>query len=205
MKIAIFIIISGLLLGLVEILKRKLSLSTSVTRRMSHIGATIIAAASPLFISKTIIVVACFSFAITVFFLRKTKLLSSIHDVERTSYGDVFLPIGEAITAMLFLPTNILAFQFGVLIMGISDALAGLIGEKFGKHHIQFLNNKKSLEGSLVFFVTSLILTFFFFPIFGYQLILIPLVLTFVEFVFVFGLDNLILPMVAAFLAQLLF
>ena len=106
---------------------------------------------------------------------------------------------------MLFLPEHVVAFQFGILVMGISDALAGVIGERFGKHYIQYFGNKKSLEGSLVFFDSSLVLTFLFYPMLGYQLILIPLVLTVAEFSFAHGSDNLILPILGAFLARGLF
>lgn len=86
--------------------------------------------------------------------------------------------------------------------MGISDALAGLVGEKFGKHYVKFFGNKKSLEGSLVFFLSSLALTVLFVPTFGYNLLFIPLILTFTEFCLIYGLDNFILPLAGAFLLQ---
>lgn len=200
MKIALFIAASCLLLGLVELLKRKSSLSANITRRITHVGATVIAAASPLFISKTIIVSACLLFAVTVFFFRKTKLLSSVHDIERKSYGDVFLPLGEAITALLFLPNNIPAFQFGVLVMGISDAFAGFVGERYGNKKFHFLGLTKTTEGSIVFFILTLVIFAVFTHSIGLGAIVTAFILTVAECIGIFGSDNLILPILGAYL-----
>jgi len=124
--------------------------------------------------------------------------------VERKTFGEVFLPLGVILCATFFVPKNILAFQFGILIMGISDALASLFGERFGKHIIKVFGHKKSIEGSLAFFISSVIIVLFFTQRLGYQIVLIPLILTLIEFFSVLGLDNLILPIAGAFLFQLL-
>ena len=204
MNLLFFILISCTLIGVVELVKRKSSLPTNVTRRITHIGAALIAAISPLFLNQLTIVIACLLFAGVIFVGRKTTFFSSIHDVERKSLGDVFLPLGEAISAAVFLPHNIAAFQFGVLVMGISDALAGLIGERYGKHKIRLFGGTKSAEGSVVFFICTMILMLFFAPVFSYQLILIAAVLTVTEVLTIYGLDNLILPILGAFLIQFL-
>jgi phytol kinase len=202
MKLALLILASSAFIVGTEILKRKFSLSATFTRRIVHIGTTTVAGIAPFFVTKEEIIFVSIIFAIVILLGRPFRLFSAIHSVGRTTFGDVYLPLGVIVTALIFLPYELKAFQFGVFIMGISDALAGMVGEKFGKHHIQFFDNKKSLEGSLVFFESSLVLTFLFFPTLGYQLVLIPLVLTFAEFSFVYGLDNLILPILGAFLAR---
>jgi phytol kinase len=204
MSLFIFILISCALIGGVELVKRKFSFSTNVTRRVTHIGSALIAAIAPFFLSKGTIVSACLLFAVAIYMGRKTTFFTSIHNVERTSFGDLFLPLGEAISAMVFLPHNVAAFQFGVLVMGISDALAGLVGERYGKHKIRFFVSTKSLEGSFVFFICTLALTLFFAPVCSYQLITIPAILTVIEFLAMYGLDNVLLPTLGAFLIQFL-
>ncbi|MDP3697025.1 MAG: hypothetical protein Q8R55_03250 [Candidatus Taylorbacteria bacterium] len=188
-----------------EILKRKFSIPTALTRRLAHIGTAVVAVVAPLFVTQKEIVVVSIIFAIVLLSGRRYNIFSAIHSVERNTFGEIFLPLGVALTALFFLPHNLPAFQFGIFIMGISDALAGLIGEQYGKYYIKFLDNKKSVEGSLVFFFSSLILTFLFVPVLGYSLFLIPLLLTFIEFCLVYGLDNLVLPIAGAYLIQLLF
>src|SRR3989338_9054459 len=192
MKLALLILTSSAFIVVTEILKRKFSLPTSLTRRVVHIGTAAVAGIAPIFVTKEEIIFVSIIFAIVIL-------------LGRPSFGEIYLPLGVIVTALIFLPHDLRAFQFGVFIMGISDALAGMVGERFGKHHVQFFGNKKSLEGSLVFFASSSVLTFLFFPIVGYQLVLIPLVLTFAEFSFVYGLDNLILPILGALLVRGLF
>ena len=200
MNLLFFLLMSCTLVGVVEMFKRRFSLPTNVSRRVTHIGASLIAAASPLFLNQLTIVIACLFFAGLIFFGRKTTLLSSIHDVERRSFGDVFLPLGEAVSAIVFLPHSIAAFQFGILVMGISDAFAGLGGEKFGKHKIHFFGNHKSIEGSIIFFICTLILALLFAPVFSHQVIIVSAILTIVEFLAIYGFDNLVLPTLGAFL-----
>ena len=60
------------------------------------------------------------------------------------------------------------------------------------------------MEGSVAFFVVSLVLTAIFVPLISYKLILVPAILTLVELCFVYGLDNLVLPIVGAYLIQML-
>lgn len=200
MNLVIFLFVSISFLLLVEFAKRKFLVSSNITRRTSHIGATIIAAVSPLFIDKNIIVFTCLGFAGVMLLSRKFNFFSSIHTTSRRTLGEVFLPLGEAFSAAIFLPQSIGAFQYGVLVLGISDALAGIIGEKYGTHHIKIFNNKKSLEGSLTFLVTTIVITFIFAPTIGFHLILIPLVLTVTELLLGRGTDNLAIPILGSFL-----
>ncbi len=197
---------SAILIVGVETVKRRFSLPTALTRRVIHAGTSIVATIAPLFISREEIIVVSIVFAAALLAGHRSRFFSAIHAVTRSTFGEVYLPLGVAIAALIFLPDNRSAFQFGVLVMGIADPLAGLIGEQFGTRRNQLLNNSKSLEGSLAFFISSLILTLLFAssgtPI--SSIILIPIVLTFVEHLLVYGLDNLALPIVAAYLIQTL-
>lgn len=200
MNLVIFLFISTLFLLVIEITKRKFLLSPSITRKVSHIGAALICAASPLFVEKNLIIFACLGFAGTMFISRKFSIFSSIHQIGRNTFGEIFLPLGEAFSAAIFLPQALLAFQYGVLVMGLSDAFAGFVGEKYGRHQIIIFNNRKSLEGSLAFLLTTTLLTFLFAPSLGLHLIFIPLALTLVELILGYGMDNLAIPIFAALL-----
>lgn len=203
MNLIIFLLISTTFLLAVEITKRKLSISPTITRKISHIGAALIAAVSPMFIDKNLIIVACLGFAAVMFLSRRTSFFSSIHPIRRKTFGEVFLPLGEAFSAAIFLPQAVPSFQYGVLVMGLSDAFAGFVGEKYGRHQINIFNNRKSLEGSVVFLLTTILLTLLFIPNLGLHLIWIPLILTLVELTLGYGMDNLVIPILAAFLLHL--
>jgi len=60
----------------------------------------------------------------------------------------------------------------GILIMIISDTLASVVGKKYGKRkiNISWTGTTRSLEGSLVFFITAFLLSFSSLFVFGYIL-----------------------------------
>lgn len=205
MKLTLLILTSASFILGAEFLKRKFSLPSVFTRRAIHIGTAIVAGVAPIFVTKGEIFWVSIIFALVLFIGRIYHLFPAIHSVERNTFGEVYLPLGVAFTALFFLPQNIQAFQFGIFIMGISDAIGGLVGEKFGKHTLNIFGNKKTMEGSLAFFVVSLVLTAIYAPLISYKLILVPAILTLVELCFVYGLDNLILPLVGALLFRILF
>ena len=194
MNVALFIIVSSTLLMVVEILKRKSVITNDLSRRLAHIGAGVINIVAPLFVSQVAIIVVNIIFAGLLLITRNTKRISSIQNTSRKTYGDVYFPLGIIAVAVVLLPDHVTAFQYGVAIMGISDALAGFVGERWGRKSISILNNPKTLTGAIVFYITSLVITL----IFASQLLpivfVLPLVLTAVEFPLVYGLDNLVLP-----------
>jgi phytol kinase len=200
MNIAFFIILSSILLVLVEVLKRKSFISNDLSRRLAHIGAGTINIVAPLFVSQLAIIIVNIIFAGLLLISRNSSYFSSIQTTNRKTYGDVYFPLGIIVTAVVLLPDNVTAFQYGVAIMGISDALAGFVGERWGRKTVPIFNNPKTLLGAIVFYVSSLVITLIFVPQFLPVVFILPLILTVVEFLLVFGLDNLVLPIVAGLL-----
>lgn len=200
MSIAFFIILSSILLVLVEVLKRKSFISNDLSRRLAHIGAGAINMVAPLFVSHVAIIIVNILFVGLLLVGRNTDYFSSIQTTGRKTYGDVYFPLGVIVAAVVLLPDNVTAFQYGVAIMGISDALAGLIGERWGRKRVSIFNNPKTFLGATVFYVSSLAITITLAPQLLVTVLLLPLILTIVEFLLVFGLDNLVLPIVAGLL-----
>lgn len=200
MKVALFIIISSILLSTVEVLKRKSLISNDFSRRLAHVGAGAINVVAPLFVSHIAIIIVNIAFAGLLLVGRKTDYFSSIQTTNRKTYGDVYFPLGIIAAAVILLPENVTAFQYGVAIMGISDALAGFVGERWGLKRVSILNNPKTLTGAVVFYISSLVITFIFAPQLTLLVFILPLILTTVEFVLVYGLDNLVLPVVSGLL-----
>jgi len=200
MNVTIFIIASFALLSIVEVFKRKSKISNDLARRLAHIGAGLINIAAPFFVSHLAIIVVNVAFAGLLLASRNTDYFSSIQTTKRRTYGDVYFPLGIIAAAVILLPENVAAFQYGVAIMGVSDALAGLVGERWGKKTVSILGTPKTLAGALVFYVSSLVITLLFAPQLVLAVLILPLILTAVEFMFVYGLDNLVLPVVSGLL-----
>jgi len=200
MNVALFIILSSILLVTVEVLKRKSFVSNDLSRRLAHVGAGVINIAAPLFVSHIAIIIVNTLFAGLLLAGRNTGYFSSIQTTSRKTYGDIYFPLGIIVAAVVLLPDNIAAFQYGVAIMGFSDAIAGYVGERWGRKTISIFDNPKTLTGASIFYISSLVITLVFVPQLLPAVFILPLILAVVEFGLIYGLDNLILPVVAGLL-----
>ncbi len=78
------------------------------------------------------------------------------------TYGIALFPL--AFSFLLFIPAfSITIIVYAVLILGISDAIAGVYGEYFGKQKIIFLAEKKSWAGFTAFYISAFILSLCYF------------------------------------------
>ena len=92
-----------------------------------------------------------------VFVNYKYKLLPTIEDVERKSYGTLFYCLSLFILIYLFWERDPYALISGFFVMTFGDGLAGLIGKSFESKSWIFFKQKKSLFGTLTMLLTSLI------------------------------------------------
>ena len=102
----------------------------------------------------------------------------------------------------------------GILIMIISDTLASVVGKKYGKTkiNISWTGTTRSLEGSLVFFITALLLSFCSLFLFGFlpgmlnlatviiDSLIIALIGTIVELLSPSTWDDLTVPLITSLL-----
>ena len=135
--------------------------------------------------------------------------LGKTYRVDRESYGDILLPIAVIVTALV--ANTKWEFAATVLVIGLADAAAALVGKKWGAPtSYAVFGQKKSLVGSVAFFVVAfgvLLAYGMFAP--AYPGDLLPLVaiaafLTGVENVGVYGSDNLLLPIACIGMLNLL-
>lgn len=79
-----------------------------------------------------------------------------LHGVARTSYGEFAFVAGIAATFVLA-HGNVWSYVIPVAVLTYADAVAALIGTRFGLHRFRTIDGTKSLEGSLAFFSAALI------------------------------------------------
>ncbi len=192
------------LLGLMELIVKSSPLSKDVSRRIIHITAGVISALLPrymsfdqiAFLSSCFVAIICLSIRYNVF--------SSMHGVRRHTYGEIYFPLGVLVTALFF--PNVSQYVYGVLVLGISDALASIIGQRYGiRKFRRLLCADKSYAGSAAFFASAVLIGFVILALAHASLIeaflfslLMAGVLTIVEGKLTDGEDNLWLCPVAA-------
>jgi phytol kinase len=195
-----------LFFAIVEIVCKNRHIPKELSRKFTHIVAGTFAAFLPLFMTFHQIALLSFLFIPSMLFSKRKNIFSSIHEVDRQTYGEVYFAISIFLTA-LFFPHREL-YMYGVLVMALSDACANIVGQKYGHKKYEFWGAKKSYAGSLAFFVMTFII--------GSVILItltslslsetlaisfwVGLVLTFIEGSLSKGLDNLILPVAAALL-----
>lgn len=139
------------------------------------------------------------------------QYVKKLYNVGRTSYGDFFFPISAII--LVFLAASKWEFATIILVLGIADAAAALIGKRFGRRNSYVVfGQKKSFIGSLAFFIGTLGIVGGFMLLHGNELtganfgtlIGISLVLTGTENLGVYGSDNLLIPLVGVILLNAL-
>lgn len=182
----------------------------NLNRKIIHIISSFIILLFPYFLDVWQIVILSLFFCFVFIISKISGFLPIINRVKRVSLGEIFYPLGVMISAIIFLSQGqVLAFQFGILVLGLSDAMANIVGDILGYYKINLAWSKKSLEGSLAFFITTLLIiililgsNFDYLNLNNY--FLLALILTLIEFLLFFGLDNLILPTISSYLFLIL-
>ncbi len=133
--------------------------------------------------------------------------MNRMYSVGRLSYGEFFFPLSAI--ALVFLAESKWEFAAAILILGIADALAALIGKRYGAGNDYLVfGQRKSVAGSIMFLITSLIIIWGFIALQGMPfntvnlglLLLTACLVTIVENLGVYGSDNLLIPLVAVVL-----
>jgi phytol kinase len=125
------------------------------TRKLAHVGAGVVTAAFPwLFAWHWTVLLLAFGFAGIIFGTRRLGWLQSIHGVERRSEGGIYYPV--AIYLLFLLAGDRPVFYLiSLLVLMVSDSLAALLGSEYGKAIYTVETDRRSLEGSAVFLLTT--------------------------------------------------
>ena len=177
--------------------------SREIVRKIIHIGiGPLIPIAQFLKINQNSALIFTGIVSIMVFINYTYKLFPTIEDVERKSYGTLFYCLSLFILIWLFWDKDPYALIAGFFIMTFGDGLAGLIGKNFNSKNWIIFNQKKSLFGTLIMFLTSLIVV----CSIGYaqqknvnlNYFAIAFLATILEQFSVLGIDNFIVPISSA-------
>ena len=200
--------VAALLVGLcvlVEAVAQHTSLSPESARKLVHIPSGIVGALLPLVLSFAEIAGLAAGFAALMVLSLRFGIFTRIHDVTRSTYGEVYFPLG--IAALAVVCPQPAPFAYGVLVLGVGDGSAAVIGGRLGKRIVPLVQTTKTLWGCGAFLASCSVLGFALLASAGgslpYTLVAaaaIALALTPVELFLTQGLDNLALPVLAGML-----
>lgn len=179
-----------------ELAVRHLRLSGEVARKLVHAGSGIAAAALPLLLSFEQIVALALASAAVMMLVHRFRLLAALNSVDRVSYGEVWFPLGIAGLAAFF-PQ---AYVYGALVLGLADALAAVVGVRFGGPRLPVVP-RKTVSGSAAFVASAILVGVAVTGSLSFVVIAAALALTVAEAVTSRGADNVVVPVLAGLLA----
>jgi phytol kinase len=191
------------IIGAGEGLRRWLRLDTDFTRKFIHIGVGMYSLlAVNLFTDRTWAVIPPLAFVIINWLDWRFGIVQAMTSSSRSNLGTVYFPLAfAAIVWFLWERPALLVASLMPLTWG--DALAAVVGQRYGRHAYHVLGSTRSLEGSLTAYgfsaiATGLVLAGFGVPAAVDAALLTALAATLVEAVSPWGLDNLAIPAASA-------
>ncbi|MDD5195578.1 MAG: hypothetical protein PHQ96_07910 [Candidatus Omnitrophica bacterium] len=138
-----------------EAVRRLIPSNTEISRKAVHLLGGLTALSFPyLFVSHWSVLILSLAFCAIVFLAKRKGILKSVHDVKRKSHGVIYYPLAIYLIFLLSSTKPVIYF-IAILVMTVSDAMAALVGGKYGVIKFDVEGNLKSLEGSMAFFFAS--------------------------------------------------
>jgi dolichol kinase len=193
----------------IEVLYRFSNSSTEWTRKLQHLLSGLLITSFPwIFSSSTEVITLAAVMVIVLVIFRKLKFLTSLHDVERKSYGEFYLLITAVILTILAQHRYLEYYFISILTLTISDLLAALVGTTYKKMTYTVKGHTKSWEGSITCFISTFLIVHlslsFLSDIDHLRSVIIALqialIVSIVEAVSRKGIDNLLIPLTTFFL-----
>ena len=197
-------IVSGAMaiVGIAEMIRRKWNPKTELTRKLVHLSMGAVSVSLPFLFDRPLpVLTLCGLLAISLAITWFLGILPSVHGVKRFTGGVIYYP--AAVALLFVLSADRPGFYAAsILVLTVCDTLAALVGGTYGRLTYRVQGESKSLEGSLIFFLSALLcihvpillLT----PIGRAESLLasllIAILVTLFEALSVGGIDNFIIP-----------
>jgi dolichol kinase len=181
---------------------------TEWTRKFVHLSCGIIIACFHWLFASVWSVIALFViFGLLMGIARSLKLFPSIYGVKRSSLGDIYYLL-SALVLFLVSQDRPVVYFISMLTLTVSDALAAVLGSTYQRTVYSVETHYKSLEGSVVFFLSTflivhipLLLLLEIDPLQSIMIALqLALVVTCLEAICLNGFDNIMIPIGTYFL-----
>lgn len=188
-----------------QLFKSEIQFSKELERKVGHIGFGTIALSAPFVFSEKWQFIAIVVYLLVWFYLirKLTIFRGGLYDVvhlsSRPTIGDVLFPVAVLGMWIMLNKTDTFFYIVAVLVMSLADSGASLIGKLYPFGIYKIAKSTKSMSGSFVFFVITIIIFTLFknqIPLTGSQFVILALAATVAEAVSGYGLDNMTIPIV---------
>lgn len=173
------------------------------SRKAVHITVGSFVALWPFYLDWNQIRLLSVGFLVVVGISKYFRLFRAIHSVQRPTMGELYFALAAG--AVTYMTHNKWIYMTSLLQMSLADGFAAVMGVRYGRQSYLVFGHRKSLIGTVTFFVTSwLILAAYTLltpahlgPVFMVGAAALAAI---VENLAVAGLDNLLVPVMVAWL-----
>ena len=202
------------IIGLGEGLRRWRADSSDFTRKVIHIGVGMMSwALHFLFDRPWFFIAACAAFMVINWLDWHYGFFAAMASGDRANLGTVYFPLAAGVVAYLFWSQPPLMVA-ALMPLTWGDGLAPVVGRAYGRHPYTVLNSRRTVEGSVGFFIFSFLFTWLALWLVSGPPAIAPLtavwpalVISFItaimEAISIWGLDNLTVTAVAIILLKL--
>jgi phytol kinase len=162
MTAVIAVAVLALLVGGLGVLARRFAWEAEAARKVSHVAVGMACLPLPWLFQDAAPVLALAAVACGgLLALRAVPWLrarfgAALHGIARASYGE-FAFVGGVALAFVLAHGEKPAYVAALLALSCGDAVAALVGARFGRHPYAVGRAHKSLEGSAAFFIVALL------------------------------------------------
>lgn len=155
--------IFGILLGVLAVIRSFWPCNPEFLRKAMHVGMGLVAFLLPwLFVSTWSVVLLAGSIIALLMGIRLTQPLRKrlggvIHDVGRDSWGEIYFALG-VVGLFVLSHDEPLLYGISILTLVLADTAASLMGCRHGFRRYHILGECKSIEGSLAFLMTTVLI-----------------------------------------------
>jgi len=203
----------GVAIALGEMLRKALHLGQGFTRKFIHVVVGMISVPTVLWFGNLWwAVIPPLAFVIINYLDYRFGLIQAMMSSDRSNLGTVYFPLSFAAILILFWgtpaapTTNARLIVAALMPLTWGDALAALVGERFGRRRYALLGYTRSLEGSTTMLVASALATWLALgasPVTAMLAIVTALGATIAESISPWGIDNLTVPATSAIILAL--
>ncbi len=173
------------------------------SRKFVHITVGSFVAFWPFFLTWNQIRLLSIAFLVVVGVSKYLKLFKAIHSVQRPTMGELYFAL--AVGALTLITQDKWIYMASLLQMSLADGFAAVMGVRYGRQSYLVFSHRKSVVGTLTFFVTAFVILFAYTLAAGVHLkpafmVEAAALAAFIENMAVAGLDNLLVPVIIAFL-----
>jgi phytol kinase len=133
---------------------RKRISHSEFSRKFVHITIGSFVAFWPFFLSWNEIRLLSLGFLVVIGLSKYFHVFRAIHSVQRPTLGELYFAL--AVGLLTFVTQNEWIYMAALLQMSLADGFAAVMGVRFGRQSYLMFSHRKTMVGSLTFFVVSL-------------------------------------------------